>query len=75
MDHARYRRLVALATREEHRQRAQALPLTAAESPDAWDEGFETLESISNKFADLSDKELDTLFSTALNEIRDSDRE
>ncbi len=65
-----YRRLIALALREERRQRALALPLAMAESPAAWDAGFETLERISSKFADLSDEEMDALFDTALGEIR-----
>ena len=67
---AQYRRLVALALREERRQRALDLPLVACESPAAWDAGFETLERISSKFADLSDEEMDALFDTALGEIR-----
>ena len=65
MDSARYRRLVALAMREERRQRALALPLAAAESPDVWEAGFETLERISARFAGLSDEELDALFGAA----------
>ena len=50
--------MVALAMREERRQRALALPLVVAESPVTWDAGFETLERISAKFADLSDEEM-----------------
>jgi len=74
MDHAHYRRLVALALRETRRQRALALPLAAAESPSGWDSGFEVLDRISAKFSELSDEELDALFGTALNEIRVPDR-
>ncbi len=74
MNQAQYRRLVTLARREERRQRALALPLTAAESPAAWDAGFEILDRLSEKFAGLSDEELDTLFSAALTEIRGAER-
>jgi len=69
MGHALYRRLVALAEREERRRRALALPLTVAESPAAWDAGFETLERASDKFAGLSDDEMDTLWGDVLDEI------
>ena len=70
LGHALYRRLLALAEWEERRQRALSLPLTAAESPETWDAGFETLERASRKFAGLSDDELDSLFGPVLDEIR-----
>jgi len=60
----------SMTLREERRQRALDLPLAMAESPISWDAGFETLERISSKFADLSDEEMDALFDTALGEIR-----
>jgi len=70
MDHAQYRRLMMLAMRKERRQRALALPLRAAESPNVWNAGFEALERISAKFADLSDQDMDVLFGAALDDIR-----
>jgi len=51
------------------------LPLAAAESPAAWDAGFETLERISARFADLSDEDMDELFGAALSEIRSTEQE
>lgn len=70
IDPVRYRRLVALAEREEHRRRALALPLTAATSQAAWDAGFTILERVSEKFADMSDDDLDGLFGEVLTEVR-----
>lgn len=67
---AQYRRLVALALREERRQRALDLPLAAAESPAAWDGSFETLERISARFADLLNEDVDELFGAVLSEIQ-----
>ena len=67
---ARYRRLVALARREERRRRVLALPLTAATSQATWDAGFATLERISEKFTGLSDDDLDALFGEVLAEVR-----
>lgn len=75
IDPIRYRWLVTLAMREERRQRALALPLTAAESSAVWDAGFVALERISDKYAGLSDAELDTLFGAALSEVRAAGRE
>jgi hypothetical protein len=75
IDQARYYELVTLARREERRQRALALPLAAAESPATWETGFKTLERISEKFADLSDEDMDTLFGAVLTEIRNSNQE
>ncbi len=69
MDLARYRRLAALAEREERRRRALALP-TAATSPADGDAGFAALERISEKFAGASDDDLDTLFGEVLAEVR-----
>lgn len=73
MDRARYRQLVTTALREERRQRALALPL--AVSPDDWKAGFDTLERVSEKFADLSDDDLDSLFGSTLADIRDTTQE
>ncbi|MBM4461426.1 MAG: hypothetical protein FJ011_27325 [Chloroflexi bacterium] len=70
VDPARYRRLVALAEREERRRRALALPLTAATSQADWDAGFAALERVSEKFAGVSDDDLDTLFGEVLAEVR-----
>ncbi len=74
MDHAHYRRLVALALREQRRQRALALPLAAAESSSGWDNGFEVLDRISAKFSELSDEDLEALFGAALSEIHADDQ-
>ena len=60
---------------EERRQRALDLPLATAESPASWDAGFETLERISSRFVDLSDKDMDELFGAASNEIRSARQE
>jgi hypothetical protein len=65
-----YRRLVALARREERRRRTLALPLTAATSQATWDAGFAALERISEKFSTLSDDDLDALFGEVLAEVR-----
>jgi hypothetical protein len=62
-----YRRLVALARREERRRRALALPLAAATSQVTWDAGFAALERISEKFNDL-----DALFGEVLVEVREA---
>lgn len=70
VDPARYSRLVTLAEREEHRRRALALPLTAATLQADWNAGFTTLERVSEKFAGVSDDDLDTLFSEVLAEVR-----
>lgn len=69
----RYRRLVAAAEREERRRRTLGLPLPAAASPTAWGQGFAALEAISEKFAGLSDDDLDALFGEALTEMRATD--
>jgi O-succinylbenzoate synthase len=69
VDPVRYRRLTALAEREERRRRALALP-TAATSQADWDAGFATLERVSEKFTGVSDDDLDTLFGEALAEVR-----
>lgn len=70
ISHALYRRLAALADREERRRHALALPLPAAESPADWEAGFETLERASARFTDVSDDEMDVLFGSILDEIR-----
>jgi hypothetical protein len=75
LDQARYRRLVGLATREEKRQRALALPLPAADSSETWDKGFEALDRVSAKFTGLADDELDALFNSVLSEVRDARQE
>ncbi|GEM_PF-2070893 len=66
----RYHYLIELARREQQRQRVLALPLTAKESPTIWNAGFETLEHFSQKFAHLSDEDMDTLFEQVLVEVR-----
>jgi hypothetical protein len=73
IDQARYRQLVATALREDRRQRALALPLAAL--PDDWEAGFETLERVSAKFDGLSDKEMDSLFGLALDDVRSANQE
>ena len=70
MDQAQYHRLVTLAKRDARRRHALALPLAAAEHPAVWDAGFESLERISEKFASLSDEEMDALFGAALAQVR-----
>ncbi len=65
----------SMALCEERRQRALDLPLVAAEFPAAWDAGFETLERISARFADLSDEDMDELFGAASNEIHSAGQE
>lgn len=37
---------------------------------DVWDQGFATLENVSEKFAGLSDDDLDALFGEVLTEVR-----
>jgi len=75
IDQARYRRLVGLATREERRQRALALSLPVADSPEVWGKGFEALDRVSARFADLTDDDLDALFNSVLSEVRDTQQE
>jgi hypothetical protein len=70
VDPVRYRRLVALAEREDRRRRALALPLTAEASQAAWDAGFAALDRVSEKFAGVSDDDLDKLFGEVLAEVR-----
>jgi hypothetical protein len=70
VDPDRYRRLVASAEREERRRRTLDLPMPGAASPAAWDQGFAALEGVSEKFAGLSDDDLDALFGEVLTEVR-----
>lgn len=70
VDSERYQRLAEMAGREERRRRVLSLPLAGATSDSDWDEGFVTLERVSEKFAGLSDDDLDVLFGEALNEAR-----
>ena len=37
---------------------------------DVWDQGFAALENVSEKFAGLSDDDLDALFGEVLTEVR-----
>lgn len=70
VDAERYHRLIEIAGREERRQRLLNLPLAGASSATHWDEGLATLERVSEKFAGLSDDDLDELFGEALTETR-----
>ncbi len=66
IDKVYYQQLIDLANREIHRQKALAMhvPVQTQEAD------FETLEKLSQKFADLSDEGLDTLFGDTLAEVR-----
>ncbi len=70
VDSERYHHLAVLAKREERRRRILSLPFAGATPETSWDEGFVTLERVSEKFAGLSDDDLDVLFGEALNEAR-----
>lgn len=70
VDSDRYRQLVALAEREELRQRVLELPMAGSTSQADWDTGFVALEQVSTKFDGFSDDDLDALFSEVLAEVR-----
>jgi hypothetical protein len=70
VDPDRYRRLVAAAEREERRRRTLDLAMPAAASPTAWGQGFAALEDVREKFAGLSDDDLDALFGEVSTEVR-----
>jgi len=70
VDAERYQRLIELAKREERRRRVLSLPLAGAASETGWDEGFVILERVSEKFAGLSDDDLDSLFGEAVSTLR-----
>lgn len=70
VDSKRYHHLIEIAGREERRHRLLNLPLADASSETSWDEGFVTLDLVSEKFAGLSDDELDLLFGEALSKQR-----
>lgn len=70
VDAERYHRLIELAGREERRRQVLSLPLAGATSEIGWDGGFGALERVSEKFAGLSDDDLDLLFSEAVDIVR-----
>lgn len=47
------------------REMIQTIPVA-----DVWDQGFAALENVSEKFAGLSDDDLDALFGEVLTEVR-----